>query len=46
MTYHFAHATLNTTTFSVDPLLTTSTLYWIITNTSTTDTTWHQYYSI
>jgi len=29
-----------TTTFLVYPLLTTSTLYWIITNTSTTDTTW------
>jgi len=28
------------TTFLVYPLLTTSTLYWIITYTSTTDTTW------
>jgi len=37
--YHFAHATLYTT-FPVYPLLTTSTLYWITTNTSTTDTTW------
>ena len=34
------HATLYTTTFPVYPLLTTSTLYWIITNAFTTDTTW------
>jgi len=30
--YHFIHATLYTTTFHVYPLLTTSTLYWLITN--------------
>jgi len=34
--HHFVHATLYSTTFAVYPLLTTSTLYWIITNTSTT----------
>jgi len=39
-TNHFVHAILYTTTFPVYPLLTTSTLYWIITNTSTTYTTW------
>jgi len=34
------HATIYTTTLPVYyPLLTTSTLYWIITNTSNTDTT-------
>jgi len=38
--YHFGHGTLYITTFPLYPLLTTSTLYWIITNTSTTDTTW------
>ena len=31
---------LYTTTFPMYPLLTTSTLYWIITNTPTTYTTW------
>jgi len=31
--------TLYTTTFPMYPLLTTGTLYWIITNASTTDTT-------
>jgi len=41
--HHFVHATLNNTGFLVYPLLTTSTLYWIITNTSTTDTTWPSY---
>jgi len=41
--HHFVHATLNTTAFPVYPLLTTSTLYWIITNASTTDTTWPCY---
>jgi len=34
---------LYTTTFPVYPLLTTSTLYWIITNASTTNTTWPSY---
>jgi len=28
--HHFVHATLNSTTFPVYPLLTTSTLYWIL----------------
>jgi len=37
---HFIHGILYTTTFPVYPLLTTCTLYWIITNTSTTNTTW------
>jgi len=37
------YASLYTTTFPVYPLLTTSTLYWIITNTSATDTTWPSY---
>jgi len=34
---------LYTTTFPVYPLLTNSILYWIITNASTTDTTWSSY---
>jgi len=33
--HHFVHATLYTTILLVYPLLTTSTLYWITTNTST-----------
>ena len=37
------HATIYTTTFPVYPLLTTSTLYWIIINATTTDTTWPSY---
>jgi len=37
--HDFVYATLNTTTFPVHPLLTTSALYWIITNTSTADIT-------
>jgi len=41
--HHSVHATLYTTTFSVYPLPTTSTRYWIITNTSTTYTTWPSY---
>jgi len=41
--HHFVHATLYTTTFTVYLLLTTSTLYWIITNAYTTDTTWPSY---
>jgi len=40
---HFVYATLYTTTFPVYSLLTTSTRYWIITNASTTDTTWPSY---
>jgi len=40
---HFVHATLYITTFPVYPLLTTSTLCWIITNASTTDTTGPSY---
>jgi len=36
--HHFGHATLYTTTLLVYPLVTTSTLCWITTNTSTTDT--------
>ena len=39
--HHFVHATLYT--FPVCPLLTTSTLYIIIMNASTTDTTWPPY---
>jgi len=42
-TKHWRHATLYTTTFPVYSLLTTSTLYWIITNASATDTTWPSY---
>jgi len=38
--YHFGHATFYTTTLIVYPLMTTSTLYWITTDTCTTDTTW------
>jgi len=41
--HHFVHATLYTTTFPVYPLLTISTLYWIIANASITDTTWPSY---
>jgi len=41
--HQFVHATIYTTTFPVYPLLTTSTLYWIITNAYTTDTTWASY---
>ena len=37
--HHFVHATLYTTTLLVYPLVTTSTLYWITTNTSATYTT-------
>ena len=35
--HHFRHATFYTTTLLVYPILTASTLYWITTNTSTTD---------
>jgi len=41
--HHFVRAILYIITFPVYPLLTTSTLYWIITNASTTDTTWPSY---
>jgi len=41
--HHFVHATLYTTTFPVYSLLKTGTLHWIITNASTTDTTWPSY---
>jgi len=37
--HHFVHASLYTTTLLVYPLVTTSTLYWITTNTSATYTT-------
>ena len=37
--YHFVHASLYITTLLVYPLVTTSTLYWITTNTSATYTT-------
>jgi len=40
--HHFVHANLYTT-FPVYPFLITSTLHWIITNASTTDTTWPSY---
>ena len=42
--HHSVHATLYTTTFPVYPLLTTSTLYWITTNASATNTTWPSYH--
>ena len=38
--HHFEHAIHYTTTLLVYLFLTTSALYWIIANTSTTDTTW------
>jgi len=41
--HHSVHATLHTSTFPVYTLLTTSTLYWNLTNTSTTGTTWPSY---
>jgi len=45
MSWSLCTAILYTTTFPVYPLLTTSTrtLYWIITNAFTTDTTWPSY---
>jgi len=36
---HFNHATLYTTTLPLNPFLTLSTLYWVFTNTSTTNAT-------
>jgi len=38
--HHIVHASLYTTTLLVYPHVTTSTLYWITTNTSATYTTW------